>query len=192
MNITPERLKRINHASDRLESLFWLLPTEARSTPIVAGGFIRQSFDDVQAEDVDLFFEGSAQLDFFLGVLERRGWKEASSSTSTKTLFYSDLPLHLNLIRFAFVSDVRTAAERVDFHCCAFAARCLDGDFRNVELYLTEQAVSSCERKVLTPQNAQSPVRTAKRVMKYQDKGYTMHPDFDALWSAAPRVSDGY
>lgn len=154
------------------KALLRLLPEEARSIAILAGGALRGYFDKTPLADIDLVFR--SEEDF------QRACEIFRSSTAYqfvkckgRTEVFTDVDgTEVNLIGFAF-GGAQETIERFDFRCCRMAAWLNENG--GIEFVCDPHAVSDAVTKTLVVLLNNGTERTLRRIDHYVlDYGYRL------------------
>lgn len=147
------------------------LPALSPSGPWLAGGALRRTLSNTEPDsDFDFFFRDADQLAKFKSGLTERGLTEIRE-TEHHVHFRgrvgdSSLERDIQLIRFAFYTDVEAVIDSFDFTICMVA---FDGE----TLTTGEFALWDIARKRLAINKITYPVSTMRRMLKYGQQGFT-------------------
>lgn len=134
----------------------------------VAGGTITSVFTNAQINDYDIYPKSPEALEAAIAWAFDGGWNSHASSRAL-TFSYSDAP-QVQIMHFDTFETAAKIFDAFDFTCCMGA---LDLDSKDFVLH--DDFLRHCSQRFLSfNPKTRFPYASARRVQKYQDKGYTI------------------
>jgi len=173
-----------------LEGLLWTLerlPIKLKSGKcFVAGGAVRKVLTEEKQTDIDFFFDTEAAFNEFTEDIESSSYHDITSRyqnefNNTYSLTIRDVPeekdfnvisksIKVQAIKL-YHSDIPSLMDSFDFTICQFALDIVDET--EINLLVGPYSLYDLANKRLHVHKVSYGVSTARRIIKYTNKGYT-------------------
>lgn len=141
------------------------LPMLSKKGPWIAGGSVRKFLDEkANTADYDIFFPNAEVNLGWITDLEGRGAVLVSESNLNRT--YTHMGQKIQCIHFDMQSTLIKTMNRFDMAMCQCG---FDGE----TLYWSDQAMADIKEKAITFCNADDPIYSINRAIKFAREGYT-------------------
>ncbi len=134
----------------------------------LAGGSVNSVFTGRKIADFDFYFKDQASFEFAVAMAYEEGnW---CLHASDRSVTFSDNGTNLQFMHFEFFSDAAAVFDAFDFTICMGA---YDMDAKAFVFH--DQFLTDCaERKLRFHAGTRFPLISALRVLKYQERGYSL------------------
>jgi hypothetical protein len=175
-------------ATYKLKSLWPVFPYLDSNT-ILAGGSLRTILNCAaeKVSDFDLFFKSFQGVPALREKLSSAGWENTFSCPEEKLFSYKKGQHKLQLICETEFSSPAQLIESFDLTPCVSA-------YYEGEIFFTREFVRSVFKKQARIQNVSFPIATIKRIVKYNNKGYSTRKaaeDFVQLTNGTTFLGEG-